>query len=331
MGYRVLIIGGIGYLGYNLALEHSSEGDVVYIAARKSSAQRRRRLFGELKQLAEKVLLTSTLQDPADIQGSIDSIGCPDIAYMAVGKLMGRPEELMEANAIIPRKWAEALARRCSNTLYVYISNTLAVGDAGDCAENNHVAEEHQHLKGCRPVGPHSRSKMEGERNVMNICRRTRLSVAILRPGLLVGRWCYHEEWRLLYRLAKLHIRLRGGPILHATPARDIAVASRILRDHIGGKLCGWFYATPWRGDLGELHEMLLHHLGVKHYIPLPVPRPPRGKMPSFFKVLAEYSAQQHFVFKPRALEVFGMEWRNIGEAVREAAEWLKNYMGKKH
>ncbi|BES82667.1 NAD(P)-dependent oxidoreductase [Pyrodictium abyssi] len=330
MGYRVLIIGGIGYLGYNLALEHSSGGDTVYVVARRSSAEKRPLLFEELKQLTERILLTSTLHDPADIQGSIDSVGCPDIAYMAVGKLQGTREELMEANAVIPKRWAELLSRRCIDALYVYISNTLAVGDASKCAQNGRVVEEAPHLRGCRPVGPHGLSKMEGERNVMSVCRRTRLSVAILRPGLLVGRWCYHDEWRILYRLARLHIRISGGPFIHAAPARDIAVASRLLRDRMGDKFCGWFYATPWRGRLGELHRLLHSHLGVRGSMPLPLPRLPRVRLPGLPEILAEYSAQQRLVFEPYALNELGMEWRSIDEAVREAAEWLKNYMGEK-
>lgn len=324
----MLIIGGVGYLGYNLALEHSDRGDTVYIVSRRSSAERRPRLLEEVRDLADRVLLPLTLDDPADIEASIDSSGCPDIAYMAVGRLQGSREELLQANAVIPRRWAQVLSRRCSSTLYVYVSSTLAVGDASGCSMGDRVVEERPHLYGCRPLGAYGYSKMEGERGVIDVCRRSRLSVAVLRPGLLVGGWCYHAEWRAMYRLARLHIRIRGGPFIHATPARDIAVAARLLRDRMGDKLCGWFYATPWRGRLGRLHEMLERHLGVRSAIPLPLPGLlPRLQLPGLPEALVELGGQNDRVFEPLALEKLGMRWRSMDEAVREAAQWLKTHM----
>ena len=321
MPRNVLIVGGIGYLGYNLALEHSRRGDSVYIAARRSSAERRERLFNELRSFVKKSILLGSLGDKVSIRSSIDSMGCPDIAYLATGKLAGTRREMEEAHVEIPAQWTRILSQRCRHTLIVYVSSVFSVGDPEGCASGLVVREEEEHLKGCKRFSSYAETKAAGERRVLELCRGNKARVAVLRPGLLVGRWSYHREWRLMYWLAKLHLRVTSGPYLHVTPARDIARAAILLSEKHNG--CQWYYATPWRLRLGELHSMLLQGLGVRHAIPLYTPSTiPLGSLAK------ELRTQQRYRIEPWLLDKLGMKWTSLEEAVGEAAEWMKSTWG---
>ncbi len=321
MSRRVLIVGGIGYLGYNLALEHSRRGDSVYIAARRSSAERRGRLFNELRSFVRKSILLSSLGDKVSIRSSIDSMGCPNIAYLVTGKLAGTRKEMEEAHVEIPAQWTRILSQRCRDSLIVYVSSVFSVGDPGSCARDLVVREEERHLEGCRQFSSYAETKAAGERRVLELCRGNKARVAILRPGLLVGRWSYHREWRLMYRLARLHLRITSGPYLHVTPARDIVRAAILLDEKHSG--CQWYYATPWRLRLGELHSMLLQGLGVRHALPLYAPSAiPLGSLSK------ELRAQQRYRIEPWLLNELGMKWTSPEEAVVEAAEWMRSAWG---
>ena len=321
MPRNVLIVGGIGYLGYNLALEHSRHGDSVYIVARRSSAERREKLFNELRSFVKKSILLGSLGDRVSIRSSIDSMGCPDIAYLATGKLAGTHREMEEAHVEIPAQWTRILSQRCRNSLIVYVSSVFSVGDPASCARDLVVQEEEKHLEGCKQFSSYARTKAAGERRVLELCRGNRARVVVLRPGLLIGRWSYHREWRLMYRLAKLHLRVTGGPYLHVTPARDVARAAILLSEQHSG--CQWYYATPWRVRLGELHSMLLQSLEVRHALPLYVP-----SMLPLGSLAKELKAQQQYRIEPWLLNRLGMKWTSLEEAVGEAAEWMRREWG---
>jgi len=320
----VLIVGGIGYLGYNLASEHASSGDIVYVAARRGSAERRPQLFSELRGLVRKTVLLGDLGDKVSIRSSIDGIGCPDIAYLATGRISGSRDEMLRAHVEIPLQWARILAQRCRSTLIVYISAVFAAGDPGQCARDGTVYEEEEHLWGCKQFSAYAETKAEGERRIIELCRESGANVAVLRPGLLVGEWSYHREWRLLYRLARLHLRLSGGPYIHVTPAKDIARAARLLLAKNRG--CQWYYATPWRLRLGELHARLSEKLGTRHVLPLYTP----AGLASLAITLRELGIQQKYVIVPRRLSSLGMRWTGIDEALGEMAQWMKRAWGGK-
>ena len=321
MPRNVLIVGGIGYLGYNLALEHSQRGDSVYIAARRGSAERREKLFNELRSFVKKSVLLGSLGDKVSIRSSIDSMGCPDIAYLVTGKLAGTRREMEEAHVEIPAQWTRILSQRCRDSLIVYVSSVFSVGDPGSCARDLMVREEERHLEGCRQCSSYAETKAEGERRVLELCSGNRARVAVLRPGLLIGRWSYHREWRLMYRLAKLHLRVIGGPYLHVTPARDVARAAILLSEKHSG--CQWYYATPWRVRLGELHSMLLQGLEVRHALPLYAP-----SAIQLGPLAKELRAQQRYRIEPWLLNELGMKWTSLKEAVNEAAGWMRSTWG---
>ena len=323
MANSVLVVGGIGYLGYNLALEHTSRGDKVYIVARRSSASKRERLFTELRSLAKKSILLNDLGEKTSIRSSIDAMGCPDIAYLVTGKLTGSLAEMKKAHVDIPLQWAKVLTQRCKETLIAYVSSVFSAGDPRGCANNSIVHEEEHHLRGCRQFSNYSITKAEGEKRLLELCENNGARVAILRPGLLVGQWAYHREWRLLYKLSRLHLRLSRGPYLHVTPARDVARAAMLIREKTSG--CGWYYATPWRLRLGELHSLLSKELGVGSSIPIPVP----ASLPLPGSLARELRAQQGYRIEPYKLNKLGMKWTSIEEAVAETAEWMKRAWGR--
>ncbi|BEP18674.1 hypothetical protein PYJP_20260 [Pyrofollis japonicus] len=320
----VLLVGGVGYLGYNLAKEHKARGDSVYIVARKSSSEKRSQLFSELSALADKSVLLNNLVEASSIRNTIDGIGCPSITYLLTGRLQGTFKEMREAHVTVPLAWARVLAQRCKDTLVVYVSSVASVGDPSACSDGVSVAEEKNHLEGCLPLSAYSRTKAEGEKEIIRLCREGDARAAVLRPGLLVGEWSYHKEWRLMYRLAKLRLRLRGGPYLHAVAAKDLAKASVIIDESLR-KPCNWFYATPWRTRLGSLHEIILQGLGVKNALPLPFP----SRIPAS-GVMKDFLVQQRYSFEPRLLNELGMEWTPLEYAVNEAVEWMKTHWGRK-
>lgn len=323
----VLVVGGVGYLGYNIARYHREVGDSVAVVARHSSVARRQKLAEELASLEARIKIVDDLGRADEALRVLEELGCPHISYIVVGRLHGSFRELLRSNAELPALWTDIISRNCDSSLIVYTSNILAAGRPRKAGEP--IKEEENHLAGHEPVGLHSLSKMEGERRVLSVCRRGRARVAVIRAGLLVGRWCYHSEWRLFYRLAKIGVSFRGGPLIHAVAAVDVARAGDFIARKADAPRCMWAYAVGWRGSLSDLHVALPSMLG--HKIRVRIPAPSGGmlyRIPLLPPIVREIAKQQGLVFEPALLKNLGFSFTPIEAALKDAANWMKEVWG---
>ena len=317
---ETLIVGGLGYLGYNLASRFSELGYRVIIVSRFSSLRRwpRRLLYSELRRMpGVRVRLLPSLTNPLSYLAS--ATRCPSIAVIAVGRLQGSPRSLVESNAVLPGIWAAKLLERCPETLVAYVSTILALGDPAACSVGGVVYEEEEHLEGCRPWPGFSESKAAGERAVLRACwERGRGRLVVLRAGLLVGEWSYHPEWLALYTLpmlglspAKLH--------LHLTPARRLAdLLARMEADGAPAR-CLWVNAAPWRVDVGVLVQAFSKRRRVRLRFQLPRPLlDVMGGLPRKLSILSRYVYASRYV--PSWV------WGGMSEEVSRQARWLSEW-----
>lgn len=310
---RILLVGGVGYLGLNGARTHSDYGDHVTIVTRKSSAIRRRYIFSEIKSYANRIVYLEDLSSSRAAERFLEQY-CPDIIYMLVGKLRGDRRQLVESNAHVPSAWAKAAARKCRDTLFVYISSVLAIGDPSHCTRDKIVVEEEEHGT-CRPLSPAGESKAMGERLVLQRCETLKVSVA--RLGLVAGRGAYHPEWRALFRAARRGIVLSLPLHIHVTPASGVF---RFYRENMAQlPSCGWLHLTPWRMLIGELASIFTLEAGFRQRLRIPVPRmiaKLAGMVPYELFIQDRYRITSRYGFVER------FNWGSPDEAIGDAARW---------
>ncbi len=319
----VALVGGIGYLGYNLLYEHSSRGHHVYVIARKRSAEKRKMLVRDIERYTEDIILFDDLGRTTAIDKFLSKYGCPDIMYLVLGKLIGRWNELEEANAGIPYLWGKKFVDKCRDKSLIYISSILIAGKPLS-KNTNIIVEEKEHLRNYSPSGPHSKSKIIGERNILSLCNRGG-QIIVIRPGILIGRWCYHKEWRLLFKLASLHIRLTGGPYLHFVAARDIARIALLLHNYYDTYKCSWVFAAPWRSRIGDLHRSIIDIMNIKYSIPVPLPSSIPRWIPGPPSIISEYRFLTRYYIHSTILDRLKFKWTSLEDALRDAVEWFSS------
>ncbi|MEB2837401.1 MAG: NAD(P)-dependent oxidoreductase [Desulfurococcales archaeon] len=237
---RVVLVGGLGFLGAALSERLAGQGWRVVVAARRSSAQRRPRLASYLRGLGVELALA-----PGGIDaGFLEGLG-GDVYYHLAGRIRGS-RGMWEAHARLAAVVVEAASRLGSRVVYVSSVRTPGrILGAGRCSR---VVEEEPHLDHARvrPETPYERSKAEGERIVASY----RGPWAILRPGLLVGRWGYHTEWRL----TALASKLRLAPSLPCVPVTPVSGLASMLAGAGEGRYDGlWVNALACTCDLSRV------------------------------------------------------------------------------
>ncbi len=318
----ILLVGGLGYLGYNIARYYASRGAAgrVLVVARRRSAERRRVLLDLLQRLGVNVDYSLESLSGGAAERLIKARGCPRLAYLLTGKLRGERQLVWEANVEVPQSWAEALAALCPGAVVVYASTIAAAGDASACASGGVVVEEDEHLRGCKPLGEAGVAKAEAERRLLRLCGGLR--VLLLRLGLLVGEAAYHREWRLFLRLARLGLAPQPrGLGISVTPAVDVAGVAEAFT--ASGESCSWAYAAPWRLGLADIVEALAAAWGKRRVARIPVPATllyltREGRL---LRVLGRYR------YATRRGWLRGYPWTPAREALDTAARWLhRNY-----
>ena len=322
------MVGGVGYLGLNGVVYHSRHNDEVYVVTRRASIGKRPRIYRIVVDRARKVIVLPRLDEERYVKELVADIGCPRLAYLLVGRLTGTPSQLYESNTYIPEVWGEGLMENCSETTIVFASSVLALGDPQQCAADGIVYEEEFHLAGCRQLSDAGRSKAEGERRLLRLCRDYGGRVALFRLGLLAGRGAYHREWGILYKLARRRILLNSGLNIHLTPASDVFGFARsfIRGSRSSGELpaCGWFNIAPWRLQLKKLHMLVADSLSkTKYMLRLPLPEALAAKA-----FPPEISVQSRYTIRSRYVSVNAYPWREPGEAIREVVEWCISHGG---
>jgi len=216
-----VLVGGLGFLGVNVAEVLVGAGRGVVVVARRGSEARRPRIAEHLKSLGVRLELLSSITVDA-----LEGIG-GDNYYYLIGAVSGSLERQREAHVRLLERAVEAASRLGSRLIYV--SSIGAIGEVAGLKPGSVVYEEEVHLDPSRHRHHsfHEATKAEGERLLVSRSSQLKGRWAILRPGLLVGPWGYHREWRL-YKLM-LDLRLapslgRGLPVVHVRDVAEVAL-----------------------------------------------------------------------------------------------------------
>ncbi len=254
LGRSVLLVGGLGYVGYNLARLLSQRGVETIIASRRRSAERRPGITRALDALPG---VRVEYFDGLGPRGFLERHGCPETAYLLVGRIRGGRRELRASNLEAPLAWASALATRCSDVDVVFTSVLTVYAGRGS------LEPEERHGNGLRPRSLFTRVKLEAEKRLLDLCPG--LGVRIARLGLFAGRRPYHPEWRLLLRLAGLGVVAKSDAWLHLSTAQGLLEAVDKMRE------CSWDTVVTRSVTLHALTRVLAEE-AVSPRLSLPLP-----------------------------------------------------------
>jgi len=241
-----VLVGGIGFLGVNLARVLVENGHRTIVVGRKGSEVKRPRITRALKELGVEIKLFNKLEASV-----FENLG-GDVYHYLIGVISGSYDVQKRAHVDLLNEVVEAVTKLGSRL--VYISSIGAIGEVVGIKPGGLVYEEEVHLDPSRHkhYSYHEVTKAEGERLIVSRGSQLKGRWSIIRPGLLIGPWGYHIEWRLYKLLLDLRIAPklgRGLPIVHVLDIAEIALeAGEGLYDGL------WLNAvSPYYPDLSDL------------------------------------------------------------------------------
>ncbi len=228
---KVVIIGGIGYLGINLSYYHWMLGDDVNIITRYRSLEKRRFYTSLLKRLSVNIHSYKELSLKKALK-KLDEIR-PEIAYIVVGKLSGSLREMIESNFILPTFYLKYLEKHHKDCLNIYIShafNFKSLSKFSRKIDGKRIfiyTDYKSYPKYYTALinKNYLYSKYLAEDYIFN-----RLTNSyIFKPGLLMGFYPTHPEWKILGLLGRAKISV---PLLNKIPI-TIAIDIAKITKHI--------------------------------------------------------------------------------------------------
>ncbi len=292
-----VLVGGLGFIGANVALEVLRSGEKPVVVARRSSASKRLWLLEELRRQGVDVELAESIT-PEKVAGH-----APDVIHHLAGKPGGSYRVQWESHVGLLEKLIEA-ARAHSSTL-VYYSSIAVAADASPLPPGSIVTEEDEHLWGADDSvfkTIHSRTKAAGER--LLVASRG-FDWSIVRPALVYGRFAYHQEWRLLRTASRLGLvaSLRA-PVVGA---HDLARLVVHLLDRLRNR---WVNAVADSFTLAEVSEAMCRRFR-RRCLRVPDPRlwllgavaPKSSRLRLAWSIL-----RKRYSWRSRMLK--GFEWR---------------------
>jgi nucleoside-diphosphate-sugar epimerase len=297
---RVLVFGGVGFIGASLVKKLHDRGYEVYVAHRGLGEPYRKRL-------AMVVGMYSTLVRYSSPSDAIETVR-PELVYNLVGEFFGKDEDIVDANTGFVDRLSRALGGY--SVKLVHISAATVVGPRSSV-----IYEEDEHLRGIEPITIFDRSKAEGERIVSERLR----SWVIVRPTLVYGAYNAHPEWVLLLSMVKRRvvpsIKARISAI-DVTELAEILVRSAELERE-------FFFATECEPYIvSDFVEAMEKALSVKAFkIPVPAwlarvlaPDPLRKHMAFLNRVFSCNKMLRLTGYRPR---------RRLAEGVAEMTRWI--------
>lgn len=297
---KVLVFGGVGFIGASLVRRLHERGYEVFVAHRG--------LGGPYKErLARVVSMHSTLVRYSSPRDAIETVR-PELIYNLVGEFFGRYEEIVDANTGFVDRLSRALEGYYAKL--VHISAATVVGPRGSV-----IYEEGEHLRGIEPITLFDRSKAEGERIVSERLR----SWVIVRPTLVYGAYNAHPEWVQLLGMVRRgvapSIRARISAI-DVTELAEILVRSADLERE-------YFFATECEPYMvSDFVEAMEKALGVTA-LKIPVPA-------WLARILAPDPLRKHMAFLNRVFSCDKMlrltgyrPRRRLEEGVAEMVKWI--------
>ncbi len=317
---RVVLVGGLGFLGYHLARELSGCCEVL-VAARESSLRSywRRALAREVERLGARLIL---------FRGAVDEEGLEklggDVYVHVAGRISGSLSAQREAHVALLGRVIGAASRLGARV--VYISSILAYGRVRGLRRGSLVQEEERHLEGERSYRSyHALTKAEGEKLLVSRSSDVNGKWSILRPALLVGAWGYHLEWRAATWLSRLKLYPSARWKLNVVPARDVArVALKASKGAYDGL---WIHLSPYHVEASTMYKLVCENLvgascrGVPVSLLLEILGP---LAPPYTALSAAWEGISNgYLFTSRRLS--GFEWTPLEEAVKEFANWARS------
>lgn len=315
---RNAIIGGIGFVGANIA-EELIKSSEVYIVTRKSSIDKRPNITKRLKELGAEI----NILDRFDYK-NLSKIDADNYIY-TIGKLSGSLNAMMEAHANILGELIKVAKEKSSRI--IYISSIASIGEIRDNT-NKVIYEEDEHLKKDVFIQktPYEISKAEGEKLLIKNKDDLKNKFVILRPSTVFGPYAYETQWKALYNLAKRNIKVKlGGENL--VYSKDLA---RIVNISTDGKFDSkWIYVNwPEKIDLEKVSDYLCKYFGKKKCITIRLRgliklgyylSPPSSSIKMIYR-----SIKDSYEFKSKYLDNFNFTSFDI--AFNDFIEWVKKY-----
>jgi nucleoside-diphosphate-sugar epimerase len=216
----VLLVGGVGYVGYNLAIALARAGFTVVVASRQSSIEKRPQIAARLRSLPRTSIIVA--DKPGDLQEKLVQKGCPVVAYILVGRLTGSRRELWASNVEAPRRYVEKIMESCRDTVVVYTSALAVYGKNAPKRCGEALLEGSGLCSCCKPKSLYAKSKLEAERVLSRLAFENGGRLVLARMGIFAGRRPYHREWRLLLGLAKRGFYVASSAFLNLTTAQSL-------------------------------------------------------------------------------------------------------------
>lgn len=308
-----MLVGGVGFVGVNLAAELKGSHEVV-VVARRSSIRRRPEISDSLSKMGVDIVVLDSLTSEA-----MSKLG-GDVYYHIAGKIYGRYREFEEAHVGLLRRVIQAASQVSARV--VYVSSTAVAAELRGVPRGALVEEESEHLNPQVFIHrtPYEVTKAEGERLLVSEGERLGGKWSIVRPSLVFGPWGYEAQWKVTLWAAKRGLALRFGSrnmVYSGDLARILAMAGSGAFDR------KWVYANwPFDVDISDVGRLICGMLrkscrivGARWAIRLAAAIPS-----SPFKMMYRMLSSNYRYYSSRYLRDF--KFTSLDEAVSKFLEW---------
>ncbi|MCE4603803.1 MAG: NAD(P)-dependent oxidoreductase [Aeropyrum sp.] len=291
---RIVIVGGLGYVGANAAPALLRLGEVL-IVYRGSPRGARRAIAGYLEKAGAELVKMDRVSSE-----ELMRLGADVYIHMA-GKISGPYRIQWESHVGVLSEIVDAASQIGARV--VYTSSTLAYGRVEGMPRGSEVLEEERHLSGERRWrSHHGRTKAEGERLLVRRADEVGGRFSILRHGLVVGVFPYHREWQAIVRLSRLGLYPSLGWGVNYTSRRALEWSyTEAARGSLDGR---WVHTASTYAPYSEVARRVCEELKRVSCrgIPLGVLIRVAGPLaPSWSSLSAVWEGvEQGYVFKSR-------------------------------
>ena len=271
---KVLIF-GLGFIATHVAelLSSIHEVTVTY-----RSLNPVRKVYYDV--LSSKGVRLVKLDVLSEVEKVREEIKNSDVIINFIGEISGDEKTLRTANVEVPKTIATLIRNLGTRPLFIHTSAST-YGITGE------VKIEKQLGEGLNPQTPFEKTKFEGEQVVYSIAKGN-FPLVMLRPTLVYGKYAAHEQFILMYRIAKWGIVPKSDITFMPISATSIGkMISKLIEEK--PELL-YFYATECEPiKLERFFELYAKALGKK-VAEIPIPKNLiKSALPKGLRDLAKY------------------------------------------